>query len=296
MKKAGFVTIAGQPNVGKSTLLNGMLKEKLAIVTPKPETTRDNIRGILTEGSSQIIFVDTPGIHKPHDLLGKIMLSRAQSSLMDSDIVVFVTEKRIAFNDGDLNIIKRLPEPGTGKTVILVINKSDMIKDKRSLLPILKKSTELYPFDDIIPVSALNKKDVEKLLSIIRSHLPESPFLYPEDEFTDKDDYFLVSEIIREKIMTLSHEEVPHSVAVVVDEMSEKEGLLHVQVTVFVERLSQKSILIGKNGSMMKRIGELSRPDIEHLLSRKIYLDLWVRVYEKWKKDPGALQEMGYTD
>ncbi|MBU1084212.1 MAG: GTPase Era, partial [Candidatus Omnitrophica bacterium] len=169
MKKAGFVTIAGQPNVGKSTLLNGMLKEKLAIVTPKPETTRDNIRGILTEGSSQIIFVDTPGIHKPHDLLGKIMLSRAQSSLMDSDIVVFVTEKRIAFNDGDLNIIKRLPEPGTGKTVILVINKSDMIKDKRSLLPLLKKSTELYPFDEIIPVSALNKKDVEKLLSIIRS-------------------------------------------------------------------------------------------------------------------------------
>ncbi|MDP8258291.1 MAG: GTPase Era [Candidatus Aadella gelida] len=296
MEKAGFVTISGQPNVGKSTILNGLLKEKLAIVTRKAETTRDNIRGILTDDTSQIIFTDTPGISRPHDLLGKIMLTRAQSSIMEADIILFVTEKRIAFNAEDEGIIKRLPEPGTDKIVILVINKADRVKDKRTLLPLLKKASEMYPFDEIVPMSALNMKDIDKLLKTIKSHLKEGPFLFPGDEYTDKDNYFLVSEIIREKILTLSYREVPHSVSVVIDEMVEKKNMMHIYATIFVERVSQKSIIIGKNGDMMKKIGELARLEIEKLLSKKVNLDLWVKVYEKWKKDPNALKEMGYSD
>ncbi|MFH1837194.1 MAG: GTPase Era [Candidatus Omnitrophota bacterium] len=296
MKKAGFVAISGQSNVGKSTILNGLLKEKLAIVTEKPETTRDNIRGILTENNNQIIFVDTPGIHRPHDLLGKIMLSRAQSSLMEADIVLFVTEKKIAFNAEDEGIIKRLPEPGTGKRVILVINKADKVKDKRTILPLLKKASELYPFDEVIPMSALKEPDLERLLKVILSYLPESPFLYPEEQLTDKNNYFFMAEIIREKILTLLYKEVPHSVAVVIDEITEEKKMSHIYATIFVERVSQKAVIIGKDGAMMKKIGKLARTEIETLISRRVNLDLWVKVYKKWKKDPNALQEMGYGD
>jgi len=284
--------------VGKSTLLNGFLKEKVAIISKKPETTRDVIRGILTERGFQIIFIDTPGIHKPHDLLGKMMLSRAQSSLMESDIILFITEKRTAFNKDDKNIFARLPDPKKGKKVIFVINKADKVKDKRLLLPIMEKASKLYPFSEIVPMCALDEGDVDRLLETIKSYLPEGPFLYPEDQLTDKSELFLVREIIREKILTETYEEIPHSVAVVIDEMREDEtsGVLNIHATVFVERASQKSIVIGKDGRMMKRIGQLARADIERLLSRHVYLDLWVKVHEKWKKDPRALREMGYSD
>ncbi|MFH1553061.1 MAG: GTPase Era [Candidatus Omnitrophota bacterium] len=298
MQKSGFVAISGQPNVGKSTILNGFLKEKLAIVSKKPETTRDTLRGILTEKGCQIVFVDTPGIHKPHDLLGKIMLSRAQSTLMESDIILFVTEKRTVFNKDDENIRKRLPDPKEGKKVIFVINKIDKLKDKKLLLPLIKEAQEFYPFDEIVPVCAFKQDDLDRLLEVVKSYLPEGPLLYPEDQLTDKNTEFLIQEIVREKILNATYEEVPHSVAVVVDEMTEEEsgGLLKIYATVFVERTSQKSIIIGKNGAMMKKVGELSRADIEQLLSRHVYLSLWVKVYEKWKKDPAALKEMGYTD
>jgi len=284
--------------VGKSTLLNGFLKEKVAIISKKPETTRDVIRGILTERGFQIIFIDTPGIHKPHDLLGKMMLSRAQSSLMESDIILFITEKRTAFNKDDKNIFARLPDPKKGKKVIFVINKADKVKDKRLLLPIMEKASKLYPFSEIVPMCALDEGDVDRLLETIKSYLPEGPFLYPEDQLTDKSELFLVREIIREKILTETYEEIPHSVAVVIDEMREDETseVLNIHATVFVERASQKSIVIGKDGRMMKRIGQLARADIERLLSRHVYLDLWVKVHEKWKKDPRALREMGYSD
>lgn len=284
--------------MGKSTLLNGFLKEKVAIISKKPETTRDVIRGILTERGFQIIFIDTPGIHKPHDLLGKMMLSRAQSSLMESDIILFITEKRTAFNKDDKNIFARLPDPKKGKKVIFVINKADKVKDKRLLLPIMEKASKLYPFSEIVPMCALDEGDVDRLLETIKSYLPEGPFLYPEDQLTDKSELFLVREIIREKILTETYEEIPHSVAVVIDEMREDETseVLNIHATVFVERASQKSIVIGKDGRMMKRIGQLARADIERLLSRHVYLDLWVKVHEKWKKDPRALREMGYSD
>ncbi|MGB2879100.1 MAG: GTPase Era [Candidatus Omnitrophota bacterium] len=297
MQKSGFVAISGQPNVGKSTMLNGFLKEKLAIVSRKPETTRDNIRGILTEKNCQIIFVDTPGIHKPRNLLGKIMLTRAQSTLMESDIILMVTEKRLAFNNDDMIILDRLPDPKENKTVFFMINKTDRVKEKKFLLPIMKKARQLYPFKEIMPICALNETDLDKLLGLIRSYLPEGPLLYPKEQLTDKSEEFIVQELIREKILSRTHEEVPHAVAVIVDEMKENEkGVLHIYATIYVERDSQKSIIIGKNGSMIKKIGELARADIEQFLSRHIRLETWVKVYEKWKKDPQALREMGYSD
>ncbi|MBU0571746.1 MAG: GTPase Era [Candidatus Omnitrophica bacterium] len=296
MEKSGYVAIAGQPNVGKSTLLNGLLKKKLAIISRRPETTRDNIRGILTEKNLQIIFTDTPGIHRPHNLLGKVMLTRAQSSLLEADIILLVTEKRFALGSGDMNIISRFPEQKEGKTVILVINKVDRIKQKRALLPIIEGAKKKYPFAEIIPMSALDACDLEKLMSVIKSYLPEQPFLYPKDQLTDKSDEFMIQEIIREKILTKVYEEVPHSVAVVVTDTQEDEKteLLNISATIFVERTSQKPIIIGKSGMMIRNIGKLARVEIEELLNRRVYLDLWVKVRDKWKKDPNALEEMGY--
>ncbi len=297
MHRSGFVAIAGQPNVGKSTILNGLLKKKISIVSKKPETTRDNIRGIFTDPDTQIIFVDTPGIHKPHNLLGKIMLTRAQSSLMESDLILLVTEKKIALRSEDENILKRLPNPGENTKVILIINKADRVKDKGVFLPLLEKASKAYPCVEIIPMCALKQKDLDKLLVTIKQYLPEGPNLYPAKQITDKNDHFQVQELIREKILTETYREIPHSVAVVIDQMiEEKKDTLHIYANIFVERKSQKAIIIGKNGEMMKKIGQLARKDIENLLGRHIYLDLWVKVAEKWKKNPNALREMGYSD
>lgn len=298
MTRSGFVAICGQPNVGKSTILNGLVKEKVAITSPKPETTRDNVRGILTDKDTQIVFMDTPGIHKPHDLLGKMMLSRAESSIMESDIVLFVTEKHTAFNKDDMNIRERLINSARGKKVIFVINKSDKVKDKKSFLPLMQKARDFYPFDDIFPMSALKNDDLERLLGIVRAYLPEGPFFYPEDQLTDRSDTFMIKEIIREKVLERTYREIPHSVAVTVESMEERTpgGMLDVSAVIFVERTSQKSILIGKNGEMMKRIGESARKDIEDLISRKVWLSLWVKVAEKWKKNPSSLRELGYSE
>lgn len=298
MTRSGFVAISGQPNVGKSTIINGLVKEKVAITSSKPETTRDNVRGILSTKDTQIVFVDTPGIHKPHDLLGKMMLSRAESSIMESDIVLFVTEKHTVFNQDDMNIRERLITSAGDKKVIYVINKTDKVKDKRSLLPLIQKARDFYPFDEILPMSALVRSDLDKLLSIVNSYLPEGPFLYPEDQLTDKSDTFMIREIIREKILERTFREIPHSVAVTVESMEERTpgGMLDISAVIFVERTSQKSILIGKNGEMMKKIGSGARKDIEHLISRKVWLSLWVRVAEKWKKTPASLRELGYSD
>ncbi|MBD3296435.1 MAG: GTPase Era [Candidatus Omnitrophica bacterium] len=298
MHRSGFIAIAGQPNVGKSTILNGLLSEKLAIISPRPETTRDTIRGILTTEEFQAIFVDTPGIHKPHDLLGKLMLSRAQSSLLESDVILMVTEKRLAFNQEDDLILDRLPEPGSGKKVILAINKADKVREKRTLLPLLERAQKEYPFDEVIPMCALDRSDIDRLMDILEKYLPEGPRLYPEDHLTDRRNEFFIQEIIREKALQCTFQEVPHSVAVVVDEISEDldNDLLRILATIYVERRSQKGILIGKGAAKIKKIGKLSTPEISSLLGRDIYLDLWVKVFERWKKDPRGLAEMGYTD
>jgi GTP-binding protein Era len=227
-----------------------------------------------------------------------MMLTRAQSSMMESDVILFVTEKRIVFNDEDKNIRHRLPDPAEGKKVILVINKVDKVKEKGLLLPLIEKANEFYPFSDVVPMCALKQKDLDRLLKVIKSYLPEGPMLYPEDELTDKTEEFMIQEIIREKALTETYEEIPHSVAVSVDEMKERtpDGMLDISATIYVEKTSQKSIIIGKAGSKMKRIGELARVDIEKLLDRRVYLTLWVKVYAMWKKDPEALRELGYTD
>ncbi|MDD5488416.1 MAG: GTPase Era [Candidatus Omnitrophica bacterium] len=297
MTISGFVAITGQPNVGKSTLLNGFLGEKLAIVTEKPETTRDNIKGIYTDEDAQIIFTDTPGIHRPHDLLGKVMLTRAESSILECDIVLFVTEAGIAFNSDDMRIVEKLPDAGTGKKVLMVINKVDKVRDKKLLLPLIDKATGIYPFAEIVPMCALKDKDLGHLVKTIKKYLPEGPFLYPEDELTDKDNRFCIQEIIREKTLLFTYEEIPHSVAVVVDEIVPSEGKKPVKVfaTIFVERASQKSILVGKEGAMIKKIGQTARKEIGSLISSRVHLDLWVKVKEKWKKDPNSLRELGYS-
>jgi GTP-binding protein Era len=298
MPRSGFVAISGQPNVGKSTLLNGFLGEKVAIVSEKPETTRDNIRGILTMKDCQITFIDTPGLHKPHDLLGKMMVTRAQSTIMETDLILFVTERNKAFGRDDMSIIARLPTPQENKKVIMVINKVDTVKDKKTLLPIMEKALTLYPFAEVVPVSALNKKDIEKLLDIIKSYLPKGPFFYPDDQLTDREPDFMIQEIIREKILNQTYEEIPHAIAVVVDvaEEDEEKRVFNIYATIFVERPSQKGIIIGKSGAMIKRITDRAKSDIEKFLDRKVNIELWVKVREKWKKDPNALKEMGYSD
>lgn len=282
--------------MGKSTILNGFLKEKVAIVSPKPETTRDNIRGILTHKDCQCVFIDTPGLHRPHDLLGKIMLSRAQSSLMETDIVLFVTEKHQAFGKEDQHIRGRLPKIESGKKVILVINKVDKVKNKKLLLPLMKKARDFYPFDEIVPVCALKDEDLQMLLKVIESYLPEGPFHYEKEDLTDKSMEFMIREIIREKILGETYEEIPHSIAVMIDEIKEKKGNVSVYATIFVERTSQKSIIIGSGGAMIKKIKTAARRDIKKLLSKKVSLDLWVKVSDKWKRNPAALRELGYTD
>lgn len=299
MAKSGFVAISGRPNVGKSTILNGLLKEKIAIVSEKPETTRDNIRGILTIKGYQIVFIDTPGLHKPHDLLGRVMVTRAQSTMMEADMILFITERDRAFDRDDMSIVERLPDPAEKKKVVLVINKIDKVKDKKTLLPIMQKACEIYPFSDVLPMSALKNSDLETLLEIIKKHIKRGTYCYPKDQKTDKSETFQMQEMIREKVLSKTYEEVPHSIGVIIDEIKEgeKEGAaLEVYATIFVERLSQKSIIIGKKGEMIKRIGQESRADIEKLLSRHVYLNLWVKVKEKWKKSPEALKEMGYSD
>jgi GTP-binding protein Era len=296
MTRSGFITIAGQPNVGKSTILNGLLGTKLAIITKKPETTRDNIKGIFTEDNCQLVFIDTPGIHKPHDLLGKVMITQAQSSILEADIILFVTEKKYIFNKDDELIRSRLPKPGKkNKKVLLIINKVDRVKNKKILLPIMKKAREFYPFDEVIPICALKKKDIAGLFSVIKTYLDKGPFFYPEGQLTDRSEDFIIKETIREKILEITYEEIPHSIAVFIDNISEKKNSLKIFATIFVERTSQKSIIIGKNGSMIKKIGEAARKELEAHFDTHVYLDLWIKVFNKWKKDPRALTKFGYT-
>jgi GTP-binding protein Era len=298
MERTGFVTICGQPNVGKSTLLNAMVGEKVAIVSPKPETTRDNIKGILTEDGIQIVFTDTPGIHRPHNMLGKYMVKHAQSAVSEADLIIFITEKKHALARADQNIIDTLPPPGSGKPVILIINKVDRVKRKADLLPLLQKALELYPFAEIIPMSAIKEKDVKKLMPVIKKYIHEGKFMYPEGQLSDRPNNFFIQEIIREKVLECTREEIPHSVAVMVDQTKydKKLDVLEIYATIFVERLSQKGILIGKNGEMMKTIGQKARLEIKELLEKKIYLNLWVKVREKWKDNMSALEEAGYSD
>ena len=290
--KSGFVAIIGKPNVGKSTLLNALVGEKIAIVSNKPETTRDNILGIRHLPGAQICFVDTPGIFRPTLLLTRQMVRRAKESLSEADLVVVVVQA-FGLEQEDERVFQLLPR--TGKTpVFLALNKVDGVK-KEKLLPLIEKSQRAYPFREIIPISAKTNDQIDLLLRKIVEYLPQGPAYYPKEMATDRDGGFAVRELIREKILEVTREEIPYSVAIVLEQTEERQaGLLYLRAMIFVERESQKGILIGEKGEMLKRIGTRARRDLETHLQRKVFLDLWVKVLRNWRRDPEALKRLGY--
>lgn len=290
--RSGFVSIVGRPNAGKSTLLNAILGEKISIVSPKPQTTRNSIRGVNNRPASQIIFVDTPGIHRATGLLNEFMVKTAMSSLEDVDAVLYLVEADRTISEDDRFIItegfRALSTP-----VVLVVNKVDKV-DKAAILPLIESYTALYDFAEVVPVSALKGDGVELLVEVTERLLPEGPKYFPDDIVTDQPERFIAAEIVREKVFLLTRQEIPYSVAVVVEEFKETEGLISISAAVNVERDSQKGIVIGKGGSMLKKIGTAARKDIEALLGVKVYLKLFVRVQKDWTRSPGALKEFGY--
>ena len=293
MFKAGKVAIIGRPNVGKSTLLNVLVKEKVCIVSEKPETTRDNIQGIISDKDFQVVFVDTPGMHRPKNLLGKLMVRKAQASVTETDLNIILIDASSGITKEDIEIFNLISD----KSNLLVINKMDKI-DRRQVLPLIEKALK-FNFKEIIPISALKKDGTDIVFKKILEYLPEGFPLFPEDQLTDKNERFMVQEIIREKILEITYQEVPHSIAVIVEEMKEKKDrenkdIIYIRANIYCEKTSQKGIIIGEDGKMLKRIGEASRKNIENLLQKKVFLDLWVKVYENWRKDPFALKNLGY--
>lgn len=293
MFKSGFTGIIGRPNVGKSTLLNGIMGEKIAITTHKPQTTRNRITGIKNLKNGQFIFLDTPGIHKAKTPLGKYMVKAAVDTFADMDLILLLVEADRGLRNNDVFIIKSLQ--GGKIPVVLVINKIDLV-EKKNLLPLIDEFRQLFPFREIIPISALKGNGLDVLLDTIWKILPEGPKYFPDDMITDLSERFLAAEIIREKVTLLTHQEIPYSVAVVVDSFKEDEGrnLIRIHATINVEKKSQKGILIGKQGSMLKEIGIQSRLEMEKFFAAKIYLKLFIRVTKDWTKDSKMLKEFGY--
>ena len=293
--KSGFAAIVGRPNAGKSTLLNYLAKEKVAIISDKPQTTRHTIRAILNLENAQIIFVDTPGLHKPKDSLGEHMNKSVRNALRDVDAVIFMVDASQVIGSGDLYIANELALLNTPK--IIVLSKIDKLEpgDIEVQLEIAK---QLGKFDEIIPLSAATGQNVEVLVEKMNEMLPEGPQYYPPDMKTDQPERVIVAEFIREKALLLTREEVPHSIAVEVQEMKpRKDGeIVDIFATIFVERESQKGILIGKGGRVLKEIGSKARADIEHLLGSHIFLDLRVRVKKDWRKEERYIKQFGYTE
>jgi len=293
MFKAGKVAIIGRPNVGKSTLLNVLVKEKVCIVSEKPETTRDNIQGILSGKDFQVVFMDTPGMHRPKNLLGKLMVRKAQASLTETDLNLVLIDAHSGITKEDIEIFNLMPV----KLNILIINKIDGI-DRRHILPIIEKAHK-FNFKEIIPISALKKDGTDLVFKKILEYIPEGFPFFPDDQLTDKSESFVVQELIREKTLEITYQEVPHSIAVTVEEFQEKKDrnnndIIYIRAAIYCEKESQKGIIIGDSGKMLKRIGEVSRKDIESFLQKKVFLDLWVKVYKNWRKDPFALKNLGY--
>ena len=290
--KSGFVAIVGRPNVGKSTFMNYVLGQKIAIMSDKAQTTRNKIQGVYTNQDCQIVFLDTPGIHKPKHELGNFMVESAYSALKEVDAVLFMVNAAEKRGPGDDFIIEKLKKIKT--PVFLVLNKIDLIS-RDELLDRVESYQETIPFAGIIPISVLQGNNVQELMITLTNHLPEGPQYYPSDQITDHPEYFVVSELIREKILHLTKEEIPHSVAVTVDKMQKDEfDKVHVYANIIVERPTQKGIIIGKGGKLLKEIGVRARKDIEQLLGNKVYLELWVKVEKDWRKKKSHLQDFGY--
>ena len=292
MFKSGFVTIVGRPNVGKSTLLNEIMGEKLSIVSNKPQTTRNNIQTILTGEDYQIVFVDTPGIHKPKHKLGEYMVNSAKDSIKEVDLVLFLINPDEEIGRGDKFIIETLKNQKA--PVFLVVNKIDEFTQDRVAQTLQMYSQEM-DFKEIIPISALKGKNVDKLISLMVDAMPEGPKYYPDDMITDVQERFVVSEIIREKALRTLREEIPHGIAVDIIQMKQSpSGTWHIEVDMLCEKDSHKGIIIGKNGQCLKKIGESARYEIERFLHEKVNLKIWVKVRKEWRDNQNLLKELGY--
>lgn len=291
--KSGFVAVIGRPNVGKSTLINSLIGQKIAIMSDKPQTTRNRIMCVLTKPEAQLIFLDTPGIHKPKDKLGEYMVKAAEGTLKEVDAIIFVVDANEKYGPGEHYILERLQ--ATNKPVVLAINKVDLLEDKEALLPIITSYNSRYNFVATVPISAKEESNLEGLLDEVKAHLPVGPKYYPEDMVTDQPERLIIAELIREKVLHQTRDEIPHVIAVDVEEMKARDnGDTYIRATIYVERESQKGIVIGKKGVMLKEIGAQARQDAQMLLGTKVFLDLWVKVKKDWRNRDGVLRNFGF--
>ncbi len=289
--KSGFVTIIGRPNVGKSTLMNKLIGEKISIISSKPQTTRNRIQTVLTKEKYQIVFLDTPGIHKPKHKLGEYMVKVAKDTIDEVDVVLMMVTPDVKVNAGDKYIIDQLD---VKTPVVLVINKVDEA-DKEKLVKTIENYNKEFDFAETVPVSALKEKNIDELLKVLVDKLPFGPKYFPDDMLTDQPERFIISEIIREKALKTLGQEVPHGIAVEIIQMKEKNnGITSIDAVIYCEKDSHKGIIIGKNGQMLKKIGTLARVDIEKFLGCRVYLELWVKLKKDWRDDPYSLKSFGY--
>ncbi len=289
--RSGFVSIVGQPNVGKSTILNALVGEKIAIISDKPQTTRNRILAILNEDDLQVVFTDTPGIHKPRTRLGEYMVKTAKDSMDDMDAVLFVTDASGPISDIERGIAKNLD--ALAVPVILVINKIDTVK-KDALLPMIADYSGLCRFEAIVPVSALKNDGMDRLRSEILQHIPKGMPYYPEDMVTDQPERQIAAEIIREKLLWLLDKEVPHGIAIEIMSMKDTGKVVEVSAAIYCEKMSHKGIIIGKNGTLLKKVGSMARTDIEKMLDKKVFLELWVKVKDDWRNNNTLIKNFGY--
>lgn len=290
--KSGFVSIIGRPNTGKSTLLNTLVNAKLAITSNVAGTTRNTIEGIYNEPDTQIIFIDTPGIHKPKNKLGKILNKESYSSIRDIDVILFLVDASLDFGKGDEFILKTLKSCDI--PVILVLNKIDKINDEK-LLNKINEYKDLYPFADIVPVSALREDNVKELIKVVKTYLKDNIKYYSSDQVTNLNPKFMISELVREKVLRLTNQEVPHSVTCVTTHYEVKRDIVEVYVDIIVDRDSLKKIIIGKGGSMLKKIGSEARIDIESMFDKKVYLELYCKTIPKWRERENLLKDLGFS-
>ncbi len=290
--RSGFVSLIGLPNAGKSTLLNALVGQKVAIVADKPQTTRTSVQGVLTTAEAQIVFVDTPGIHKGDSPLNKRLMATVRASLEQRDLLLFLVDATRTFGEQDRQSVDVLRKTGT--PVVLVLNKVDLLKDKSRLLPLIEHYRALFEFADFIPISAAKGQGLDELRQAIISRLPEGPAYFPEDHVTDQPERFLAAELVREKVLLATRQEVPHSVAVMVDRWHESPGITRIYATIWVERDGQKGIVIGAGGSMLKKIGTLAREEMERIFGIKIHLDLHVRVQPGWREKAAFLNALDW--
>lgn len=289
--KSGFVSIIGRPNTGKSTLLNSIVKEKVAIISPKPQTTRNLVEGIYNEEDTQIVFVDTPGIHKPIDRLGVALNNQAYYSINDVDILLFIVDASVALGKGDTFIIEKLSN--VKKPVFLILNKIDKLNDSEILIKI-NEYKDLYEFSEIIPLSALKNDNIDRLIKVLKEYLPDNVKYFTDNETTTAEMDFRLSELVREKIFIHTNEEVPHSISCKLIGYEENKNIISIYIDIIVDRESLKKIIIGKNGDMIKVIGREARLDMEELLGKKVYLELYCKTIKKWREKEKYIKDLGY--